>query len=204
MGDWINYVLSPFSWLKSTLLPLDSLCLCLRRRQMDRACHPVQALPSLLSQTWTFRSEHWGGVCQSASQLLLCCVGFCFVFHSLSLSLSLPLSNSSRLVEKNEFWARLLITHTMICGNNFRFSKASYVCQERWVATAAVYRIRLLSDFWQELPTTADTFDSFMDFYLFIYRLFFKKPTNVLQGPNLCLQIACHTYQTAPNSKYVQ
>lgn len=40
--------------------------------------------------------------------------------------------------------------------------------------------------------------------FLFIYRLFFKKPTNVLQGPNLCLQIACHTYQTAPNSKYVQ
>ncbi len=55
VGDWINYVLSPFSWLKSTLLPLDSLCLCLRRRQMDRACHPVQALPSL-SESWTFRS----------------------------------------------------------------------------------------------------------------------------------------------------
>lgn len=61
-GDWINYVLSAFSWLKSTLLPLDSLCLCLRQRQMDRAYHPVQALPFLLSETWTFRSVCWGCV----------------------------------------------------------------------------------------------------------------------------------------------
>lgn len=176
MGDWINYVLSPFSWLKSTLLPLDSLCLCLRRRQMDRACHPVQALPSLLSQTWTFRSEHWGGACQSASQLLLCCVGCCFVFHSLSLSPSVI----HLVSEKNEFWARLLITHTMICGNNFRFSKASYICQERWVATAAVYRIRLLSDFWQELQLLLILLIRLWISFLFIYRLFFKKPTTVL------------------------
>lgn len=158
----------------------------------------ISVVSDLDFQIWALRRCVSVGV---SAAFVLCWVLFCLPF---SLALSLPLSNSSRLVEKNEFWARLLITHTMICGNNFRFSKASYVCQERWVATAAVYRIRLLSDFWQELPTTADTFDSFMDFFLFIYRLFFKKPTNVLPGPNLCLQIACHTYQTAPNSKYVQ
>lgn len=75
VGDWINYVLSPFSWLKSTLLPLDSLCLCLRTRQMDRVCHPVQALPSLLSQTWT-----------SGMKLCGCFLGLIvrFVFYSIS------------------------------------------------------------------------------------------------------------------------
>lgn len=130
VGDWINYVLSPFSWLKSTLLPLDSLCLCLRRRQMDRACHPVQALPSLLSETWTFRSESSGCV---VSWCLSCFCVFFFVFHSFFLSNLSP--------SKNESGALLFITHTMICGNTFSFSEAPYVHQERWVAPGVVYRI---------------------------------------------------------------
>lgn len=116
VGDWINYVLSPFSWLKSTLLPLDSLCLCLRLCQMDWACHPVQALPSLLSKTWTFRSVCWGCVVS----LGLCCFCVCLSFLSV---IHLP--------SKKESWvlSLLFITRRLICGNHFRFSLDLSACQ---------------------------------------------------------------------------
>lgn len=75
VGDWINYVLSPFSWLKSTLLPLDSLCLCLRPpSQMDPACHPMQTLPSLLSDL------HSDTRSSDAELSRLCLFVFLFIF----------------------------------------------------------------------------------------------------------------------------
>lgn len=131
VGDWINYVLSPFSWLKSTLLPLDSLCLCLRQpSQMDGACHPMQTLPSLLS------GLHFD------TPALTPCLLFVALHSSFSV---IHLHEGKKKRNKWEPRACCFIACLMICENNFGFSITSYVCQEWSAPPGIVNRISLFA-----------------------------------------------------------